>query len=108
MNSEAVDAGHVSIITLLRDQGWIDLEYDIVEGSTKVCAINDRMTGGFGDVDIFALRTIQLHSLDVRVVGLSHREQRVRFTHDSRAFAKVRLLVFRQLVDVSIRLKHCA
>lgn len=72
MNSETVDARYVSIISLLGNQGGVDLEYDVVEGGAEVCAIDSRVTGGFGVVDIFALCAVKLHSLDVRVVGLSH------------------------------------
>lgn len=73
MNSETIDAGYVSIISLLGDQGGVDLKYDIVEGGAEVRAIDSRVTGGFGIVDVFALCAIKLYSLDIRVVGLSHR-----------------------------------
>lgn len=97
MYFETVDAGDVAFGALLGDEGWIDLEYDVMERSTEVGTIDRGVTGGFRVVNVFALSTIQLDCLLVWEIGLAHREERVRVTHDAGAFAKVSLLVLLKL-----------
>lgn len=97
MDLKAVNPWSVAVVALGWDQGWVDLEYDIVEGGTEVCAIDSRVTRGFRIVDIFTFGAIELHCLHIWVVGLAHRKERMCLAHDSRAFSKIRLLVFLEL-----------
>ena len=68
MNLESVDAGNVSLGALDGDQCGVDLEDDVVEGCTEIRAVNGRMSGRLGVIEIFASSTVELDCLDVGVV----------------------------------------
>lgn len=77
MDPESVDAGDVPFGTLRGNQGWIDLEHDVVERGPKVRAVDGGMPRRFGVVHVLAARAVQLHRLLIRYIGLAHGEQRV-------------------------------
>ncbi|KAJ6258990.1 hypothetical protein Dda_5885 [Drechslerella dactyloides] len=53
---------------LLRYQLWVDLEKDMRERGAKVCAINDSVAGGFGNINVLAAAAVQLDRFDIREV----------------------------------------
>lgn len=68
MDLESVNSRNVSLGALGGDQGGVDLEDDIVEGGTEVCAVDGRVSGGFGVVEVFTSCTVELDRLDIGVV----------------------------------------
>jgi hypothetical protein len=94
---ESVDPWYVSLVGSRWDESRVDLEDDIVERSTKVGTVNGGVAGRFGVVKIFTFGAVQFDSLDIRIVGLAHRKERVCLAHYSGTFAEVAFLVFLKL-----------
>ncbi len=69
---EAKDARHVAGSALLRDQGRVDLEEDVVEGGAEVGAVDGGVARRFRVVDVLALGAVHLHRPLVWDVGLAH------------------------------------
>lgn len=69
MHLEAKDLRLIPLDRFFRDHIRVDLEEDVLEGSAKVSAINDGVTGGFRVVEVFAFATEELDGLNVRNVG---------------------------------------
>lgn len=97
MHLEAVDAGDIPLDAFGGDEGGVDLEYDVVEGSAKVGAVDGGVARGFGVVKVLAAGAVELDGLEVGDIGETHGEQGVRVAVDARAFAKFRLLVLVEL-----------
>ena len=105
MRLEAEAARRVALVTLLRDQGRVDLEEYVRERRAEVGAVNRRVARRLGRVDVLALCAVQLDALLMRQVREPDREQRVRAAKDARAAAKVALLVLFEL-GWSVRLER--
>ena len=100
MDLEAKNPGHVPCPALLRNQGWVDLEEDIVERGAEVGAIDGGVSGRLRVVDVLTLGAVHLDRLLVREIGLAHREQGVGVADDAGAFAEVGFLVFVELEGI--------
>ena len=81
----------------LGDEGGVDLEKDVLEGSTEVGAVDDGVPGGFRVVEVFAFGAVEFDGLDVGKVGHAGWEEEVGVAHDAGAFAKVAFFVLVEL-----------
>lgn len=97
MHLEAEDLRFVAANGFIWDEGGVDLEDDVMEGGTKVGAIDSRVAGRLWIVDIFAFGTVELDGLHICDVGQSHGEEVLLFAVDARTFAEVALLVLIEL-----------
>lgn len=102
MDLEAKYAGHVAVVGLGGYQSRVDLKENVVEGGAKIGAIDQRMTGGFGIIDVFATCAVEFDGLDVGIIGLTHGQQRMRFAHNAWAFTELGLLVLVKLTRFSL------
>lgn len=75
-----------------------------MERGAEVSAIDNRVAGGLGVVEVFASRAVQLYGRGVCHVGLAHGEKGVRITHHARAFAEVGLFELLKLCGEDKRL----
>lgn len=91
----------VSLARLLWNKGWVDLKKDVVKGSAEVGTVDGGVARGLWVVHVLASCAVELYGFEVRVVGLTHWEERVALACDTRAFAKVSLLVLFELDYVS-------
>ena len=55
----------------------------------EVCTVDRCVARGFGVVEVFAPRAVQLYGRRVGDVGLAHREEWLGFAHDAGAFSEV-------------------
>lgn len=72
----------------------MDHEKHVREGSTKVSAVDGAVSRGFGRVDVFAARAVELDGFLVGDIGEADRKEGLTIAEDARAPTKVGLLVF--------------
>lgn len=103
MNFEPKHTRLVAANGFLGDEGWVDLEENVLEGSTEVGTIDVGMAAGFGVIDVFTFAAVELDGLGGRDVGQASREEGVGVTHDARTFAKVSFLVLLELKEMLVK-----
>lgn len=69
VNLEAKDFGLVAPDRLLRDQGRVNLEENVLKRGAKVSAIDVGVAAGFWVVQVLAFTTIELDGLCMWVIG---------------------------------------
>lgn len=97
MHFEAVDLGLVAAAGFFGDEGWVDLEEDVVERGAEVGAVDGGVARGLGVVEVFAFGAVELYAFLVRDVGEAHGEEGVVLAHYAGAFAEVAFFVFFEL-----------
>jgi hypothetical protein len=97
MNLEPKHPRYMPPTALLRDQGRVDLEEDVVERGAEVRAVDGGVTGRFRVVDVFAFDAVHLYRFLVRDVGLAHGKQWVGVADHAWAFAEISFFVFVEL-----------
>ena len=97
MYLEAENAWHMPCLTLLRDQGRVDLEENVVEGGAEVGAVDGGVARGLWVVDVLTFGAVHLHGFLVGDIGLAHGEEWVGVADYAGTFAEVGFFVFVKL-----------
>jgi hypothetical protein len=99
---ESVASGRVALDGLGWRQGGVDLEENLGEGGAEVCAVDGGMAARLGIVEVLAPGAPELDRLLVRDVGQADGQEGMRVAVDARAFSKVGLLIFLELIVPSM------
>lgn len=75
MNLESKDLGFISLRALGWQHSRVDLEQDVVEGATKVGAVDLSVAGGLWVIKVFAFDAVEFYGRVVGRVVLAHREK---------------------------------
>ncbi len=72
MQPKPIDTGFVTTRALAGQQGRVDLEEDVMEGGTEICAIDGCVSGGFGVVQVLATGAVEFDCFDGDEVRETH------------------------------------
>lgn len=99
MRLESKAAGHITLVNLGRNQRRIDLEQNVRETGSKVCAVDGSVSGRLRRVHIFTLSAVEFDGFGVSNVGETDGKEGVGTAEDAGATAEVAFLIFLELLE---------